>query len=125
MSVSRCPWCQLSAVSCQLSVVCESVILLVRIHNQCHRAIIDESHFHHGLELSRFTLYGDLRKGNRPSYSRAAPSTQAKELYEELIEQLRSEGITVEAGKFQAMMKVALINDGPVTFIVDSNKQYY
>ncbi len=77
------------------------------------------------LMVSQFTLYGDLRKGNRPSYSRAAPPTQAKGLYEELIEQLRSEGITVEAGKFQAMMKVALINDGPVTLIVDSNKQYY
>ena len=77
------------------------------------------------LMVSQFTLYGDSRKGNRPSYSRAAPPTWAKELYDELIEQLRSEGVTVEAGKFQAMMKVALINDGPVTLIVDSNKQYY
>ena len=77
------------------------------------------------LMVSQFTLYGDSRKGNRPSYSRAASPTWAKELYDELIEQLRSEGVTVEAGKFQAMMKVALINDGPVTLIVDSNKQYY
>ncbi|MCH8320768.1 MAG: D-aminoacyl-tRNA deacylase, partial [Acidobacteria bacterium] len=64
-------------------------------------------------------------KGNRPSYSRAAHPTQAKKLYHELIEQLRWEGVTVEVGKFQAMMKVALVNDGPVTLIVDSNKQYY
>ncbi len=77
------------------------------------------------LMVSQFTLYGDSRKGNRPSYSRAAPPTRAQELYHELIEQLRSEGVTVAAGKFQAMMKVALINDGPVTLIVDSNKQYY
>ena len=77
------------------------------------------------LMVSQFTLYGDSRKGNRPSYSRAAPPTLAKELYDELIKQLRQEGVTVEAGKFQAMMKVALINDGPVTLIVDSNRQYY
>ena len=71
------------------------------------------------LMVSQFTLYGDLRKGNRPSFSRAAPPTQAKELYQALIDQLRSEGITVESGRFQAMMEVALINDGPVTLIVD------
>ncbi len=75
------------------------------------------------LMVSQFTLYGDLRKGNRPSFSRAAPPTQAKELYDELIEQLRAEGVTVEAGKFQAMMKVDLVNDGPVTLIVDSRKK--
>jgi len=77
------------------------------------------------LMVSQFTLYGDSRKGNRPSYSRAAPPTLAKELYDELIKQLRQEGVTVETGKFQAAMKVALVNDGPVTLIVDSNKQFY
>lgn len=74
------------------------------------------------LLVSQFTLYGDCRKGNRPSFIRAAPPARADELYQELIRQLRSEGVAVESGEFQAMMKVNLVNDGPVTLIVDSKK---
>lgn len=74
------------------------------------------------LLVSQFTLYGDCHKGNRPSFIRAAPPARADELYQELIRQLRSEGVAVESGEFQAMMKVNLVNDGPVTLIVDSKK---
>ena len=74
------------------------------------------------LLVSQFTLYGDCRKGNRPSFIRAAPPARADELYQELIRQLRSEGVAVESGEFQAMMKVNLVNDSPVTLIVDSKK---
>ena len=74
------------------------------------------------LLVSQFTLYGDCRKGNRPSFIRAAPPAWADELYQELIRQLRSEGVAVESGEFQAIMKVNLVNDGPVTLIVDSKK---
>ena len=74
------------------------------------------------LLVSQFTLYGDCRKGNRPSFIRAAPPARANEIYQELIRQLRSEGVAVKSGEFQAMMKVDLVNDGPVTLIVDSKK---
>jgi D-aminoacyl-tRNA deacylase len=72
------------------------------------------------LVVSQFTLYGDSRKGRRPSFDHAAPPEQARALYECFIQRLKSSNITVETGVFQAEMEVHLINDGPVTFILDS-----
>jgi D-tyrosyl-tRNA(Tyr) deacylase len=77
------------------------------------------------LLISQFTLYGDCRKGNRPSFTRSAVPELAERTYLRLAESLRGEGIRVDTGKFQAMMKVSLINDGPVTVIVDSKKEFY
>lgn len=77
------------------------------------------------LVVSQFTLYGDCRKGNRPSYTRAATAEKAERFYLRLIEMLRGEGIRVEAGRFQAKMEVSLINDGPVTLIVDSDRSFF
>jgi D-tyrosyl-tRNA(Tyr) deacylase len=72
------------------------------------------------LAVSQFTLYGDVRKGRRPSFVRAAGPEQADPLYQRFCELLRTEGIRVEQGVFQAEMKVTLINDGPVTLWLDT-----
>jgi D-tyrosyl-tRNA(Tyr) deacylase len=72
------------------------------------------------LVVSQFTLYGDCRKGNRPSFTDAAPAAQAEQLYNCFIERLRQSGLNPATGVFQAHMQVALVNDGPVTLILES-----
>jgi D-tyrosyl-tRNA(Tyr) deacylase len=74
------------------------------------------------LVVSQFTLYGECRKGRRPSFDHAAPPEQARALYEYFIQRLKSSNIAVETGVFQAEMEIHLINDGPVTFILESKR---
>jgi D-tyrosyl-tRNA(Tyr) deacylase len=74
------------------------------------------------LVVSQFTLYGDCRKGRRPSFTDAAEPAEAKKLYEQLVFKLREQGIPVETGEFQAKMEVHLVNDGPVTILLDSRQ---
>lgn len=76
------------------------------------------------LVVSQFTLYGDLRSGRRPSFDAAARPDDARSLYEDLVRELRAVPLQVATGEFQAMMHVELINDGPVTVLIDSKRQF-
>ena len=76
------------------------------------------------LAVSQFTLYGDVRRGKRPSFDDAAPAEPARRLYEVFVERIRAAGLRCETGKFQEMMQVELVNEGPVTILLDSAKAF-
>jgi len=76
------------------------------------------------LVVSQFTLSGDARNGRRPSFASAAPPQIARALYEDVVRELKASGLRVATGEFQAMMQVSLVNDGPVTILLDSRKTF-
>jgi D-aminoacyl-tRNA deacylase len=76
------------------------------------------------LAISQFTLYGDVRRGKRPSFDETALPEKAKQLYEFFVEKIRAAGLRCETGRFQAMMQVELVNEGPVTILLDSKKTF-
>lgn len=76
------------------------------------------------LAVSQFTLYGDVRRGRRPSFDAAAPPAEARGVYDAFVRELRASGVPVETGEFQAHMRVELTNDGPVTVLVDSDRAF-
>jgi D-tyrosyl-tRNA(Tyr) deacylase len=99
-----------------------------------HLRIFADSHSHFNLSLmdihgsllvvSQFTLWGDCRKGRRPSFSHSAPPDKAEPLYKLFIQKAKEAGLTVAGGRFQEIMEVHLINDGPVTLLLDSQKTF-
>ena len=76
------------------------------------------------LAVSQFTLYGDVRRGKRPSFDAAAPPEAARRLYDLFIERIRATGLRCETGRFQEMMQVELVNEGPVTILLDSGRSF-
>jgi len=76
------------------------------------------------LAVSQFTLYGDVRRGKRPSFDDAAPPDQARRLYALFVQRIQSAGLRCETGRFQEMMQVELVNEGPVTILLDSKKAF-
>ncbi len=76
------------------------------------------------LVVSQFTLYGDMRKGRRPAFDAAASADAARTMYEDVVRELRAAHLPVSTGEFQAMMQVELVNDGPVTVLLDSRRQF-
>ena len=91
-------------------------------HGKMNRSVVDVGGS--VLAVSQFTLYGDARRGKRPSFDDAAPPEAARRLYEFLIERIRAVGVQCETGRFQEMMQVELVNEGPVTILLDSAKTF-
>jgi D-tyrosyl-tRNA(Tyr) deacylase len=91
-------------------------------HGRMNRSLLETGG--EALCVSQFTLYGDCRKGRRPSYDQAAPPERALLLYESFVQFLRNLGIRTETGRFRAMMDVELVNDGPVTLLLDSERLF-
>ena len=105
----------LATKSCELRVFADD-------EDKMNRSLIDSGG--EMLAVSQFTLFGDCRKGRRPSFAAAAPPRHAEQLYEHFVTAVTSQGVSVATGKFGANMQVSLVNDGPVTLLLDSTKAF-
>lgn len=91
-------------------------------HGKMNRSLLDTRGA--ALIVSQFTLYGDVRRGRRPGFEKAAPPEKANDLYEEFVRSFRALGVRVETGVFQARMDIEIVNSGPVTILLDSEKAF-
>ena len=105
----------LATKSCELRVFADD-------EDKMNRSLIDSGG--EMLAVSQFTLFGDCRKGRRPSFAAAAPPRHAEQLYEHFVKAVTAQGVSVATGKFGANMQVSLVNDGPVTLLLDSTKAF-
>lgn len=103
----------------QLAAKISQLRIFEDVHGKMNRSLIDIGG--EMLIVSQFTLYGDCRKGRRPSFITAAPPDQAERLYKRFISKVKGMGVPVETGRFGAKMTVSLVNDGPVTLIVETD----
>ncbi|PYT55118.1 MAG: D-tyrosyl-tRNA(Tyr) deacylase [Acidobacteria bacterium] len=111
-----------SAVAASMAEKCANLRIFEDDQGKMNRSLLEMKGG--ALVVSQFTLYGDARGQRRPSFISAAPPELAKALYEEFCEALRKLGVTVTTGVFQAMMSVELVNEGPVTILLDSSKTF-
>ncbi len=111
-----------AAVAVSLAEKCANLRVFEDDQGKMNRSLLDVKGS--ALVVSQFTLYGDARGQRRPSFISAAPPEQAKALYEDFCEALRKLGVSVATGVFQAMMCVELVNEGPVTILLDSEKTF-
>src|SRR6267154_1251030 len=111
-----------SAVASSMAEKCAHLRIFEDDAGKMNRSLLDVRGS--ALVVSQFTLYGDARGQRRPGFVAAAPPEEAKNLYEEFSEALRMLGVTVATGVFQAMMSVELLNEGPVTLLLDSDKTF-
>jgi D-tyrosyl-tRNA(Tyr) deacylase len=111
-----------STVAASMAEKCANLRIFEDDQGKMNRSLLDVKGS--ALVVSQFTLYGDARGQRRPSFISAAPPEQAKALYEDFCEALRKLGVSVATGIFQAMMSVELVNEGPVTILLDSEKTF-